>query len=571
MKPLLALVVFCVAMLQANAAIAAAGSTEPVTYRPGEILAVLRGSEDLRLGADNLLRLGHAGDAARLLERHGLSRYERVGGLLSPGLSVVKLVSDRPDFDPVHAAEELRSSGTVRAAIPNYLLRLFITIPNDPYALPEQWYVHSPADGDVDLPDAWDIERGDTSIVIGIADTGIDLGHPDLAQQIWTNPDEIPGNSVDDDGNGYVDDVHGWDFGNDDNDPNPHPVFDPVVEIDVGFHGTFVAGIASAATNNGIGIAGAGWRSRLMPLKVVNQAGEITTEALAEAFLYAAAEHADVLNVSLGQVAEPGLPEFFQQLVDHADSADVVCVSAAGNDADSAPVYPAANDKVIAVAATDQNNLRTSFSNWGPWVDIAAPGTQMWSSICRNYPLDEISDIYYVFLFGWDGVNPYMYGDGTSFACPLVAGTVALARSRWPGLSAHSLEQHLVTTGDAIVYDLPIGKKLNAYRAVTMSLAVGDGPESGALVSLAPARPNPFRDRVALEYSLARAGEASLVILDVQGRVVRTLFRGSTSAGTHRVEWDGRSSDGARAESGVYFARFLSGPESAVRRIAYIR
>jgi subtilisin family serine protease len=546
--------------------------SRPPSYAPGEVLVVLDGDLDANPAAEAAVRARDPG-LAQLLERHGLTRSRPIGPRASVrGARVLRLFSDRPDFDPVAAAQQLRASGRFRAATPNYRLKLCITIPNDPLVLPEQWYIHATNDADNDLPEGWDIERGDTSVVIGIADTGVDLGHPDLMGQIWRNWGEIPGNSVDDDGNGWVDDVNGWDFGDDDNDPNPHPVFDPDLGIDIAFHGTFAAGIAAAATNNGIGIAGAGWNSRILPLKVVNSAGDITSDALAGAFLYATEMQADVLNLSLGQYGEPGLPEFFQQLVDAADSARVVCVAAAGNDADSARFYPAANRKVIAVGATDESGFRASFSNWGPWIDVAAPGSAMWSCLNQNYTFDDISIIFYSVLFCWDEVEPYICEQyGTSFACPLVAGTVALVRAHWPpGLWPQPMEAHMVQTGDVVAYDLPIGVKMNALRALT-ELAGVSAPGPAIVARLLPGRPNPFRDRVTLGFSLATESAVGLRVHDVQGRVVRALAGGRFGPGTHRVEWDGRDANGRSVESGVYFVRLDAGGSSIVRRVARMR
>src|SRR5205814_61911 len=139
---------------------------------------------------------------------------------------ILRLSSSAPGFDAVEAARALHATGRFRAACPNYKLQPFATFPNDTY-LSDQWYVHDPDDGDVDLPEAWDLEKGSSTITIGIMDTGVDAGHPDLTTHIWANPGEVPGDALDNDGNGYVDDVNGWDFGNDDADPNPEPILDP--------------------------------------------------------------------------------------------------------------------------------------------------------------------------------------------------------------------------------------------------------------------------------------------------------------------------------------------------------
>jgi subtilisin family serine protease len=350
----------------------------------------------------------HAGDLRLrgLLENLGLDRARRLGPAARAGATrrdqAWLLTSGRPGFDPVAASRALMATGAVRAASPNYRFGLSFTVPDDLFQI-YQWYVDDSGFADIRLPLAWDLAQGDSSVVIAIMDTGVDTTHPDLAGKIWRNPGEIAGNALDDDGNGYVDDVEGWDFGTADNDPKPEHTTDPS-GIDVGFHGTFCAGIAAAATNNFEGIAGAGWKCRNMPLKVSHPDSGITSDAIAEAMLYAADQGASVISMSFGGPGDPGVPEFFQALVDVATHAGALCVAAAGNDGDSTPVYPAACDGVLSVGATDFNNARASFSNWGPWVDVGAPGSFMWSSIAQNYELLLSDQLLYILLWGWDGV-----------------------------------------------------------------------------------------------------------------------------------------------------------------------
>jgi subtilisin family serine protease len=400
-------------------------------------------------------------------------------------------------------------------------------------------------------------------------DTGVDLGHPDLASQIAVNPGEIPGNGIDDDSNGLVDDVTGYDFGNDDPDPNPEPLFDEI-GLDIGFHGTFVAGVAAAATDNTEGIAGAGWNCRLLPLKVSNTAGELTVEAITAAFGYAADRGVSVLNMSLGGHDRPGVPEYFQALVDMADAAGVLCVAAAGNDGADSLSYPAACDRVLSVGATDIENMRAEFSNFGSWVRVAAPGASLFSTICRNYTVDDLSQLFYIFFFGWDGENPYMFGDGTSFACPLAAGACGLVRHRFPTLTPQQTLQHILVTGDSIAYDQPIGPKLNAFRAVSIGVTAV-GAEAPSALAFARGRPNPFRLSTALRFNTAAAGPVTLGIYDTAGRLVRTLLDGVIPAGPHASVWDGADTGGEPVAAGLYFARLESGGRMVRQTLVRLR
>jgi subtilisin family serine protease len=339
----------------------------------------------------------------------------------------------------------------------------------------------------------------------------------------------------------------------------------------VGFHGTFCAGIAAAATNNGDGIAGAGWNCRIMALKVAHPDSGITSEAIAGAFTYAVDQHASVISMSFGGPGDPGVPEFFQALVDMAVFGGAVCVAAAGNDGSSVKTYPAACDRVLAVAATDGANLRADFSNWGPWVDVAAPGASMWSTICRNYTFTDLDQLYYEFLFNWDGFNPYMYGDGTSFACPLTAGVCGLVRARFPSLTPELVMGQIVATGDAIAYDHPIGPKVNAQRAVTQT------PTAVAVQAAAPALrrvaavPNPLQGAGEIRFALPAASRARLTLYDASGRRVRTLVDGPLSAGSRAIAWDGTDDRGARVAAGVYFAQLNAGGAEVRSKVVLVR
>jgi len=554
----------------------AARGAEPVSPDPpaatdpgvtGHIL-IADDASCVRLGARGELA-SHYGAVEQLFARHGLVQGRALcRGRGIGGTHFIELTSREPGFDPAAAAAALRATGLVRAAVPDVRIRLH-ALPNDP-DVAQQWWVEDGGFADVRLAAAWDVEKGIPGVRIGIMDTGVDLGHPDLASKIWTNPGEIPGNGIDDDGNGYVDDVHGWDFGDDDADPDPEPVLDSSsFDLDVGFHGTFVAGIAAAATNNGEGIAGAAWNCPVVPLKVANSSGELTLEAITEAFGYAAANHIEVLNISLGTPDSAGVAEYFQALVDEATAAGVLVVASAGNDGTADRNFPAACTGVLSVAATDPTNARASFSNYGPAVRIAAPGASMWSAIATNYTVDDFSQLFYELFMGWDGERPYMEGDGTSFSSPLVAGACALVRSRHPEWPPLAVEAHMVATGDAVAYDQPIGPKLNVLRAVT------DPTLSAPVASLADfelhVAPNPSSESSVIRYDLPADGTARLRVFDCTGRLMHEFPGSDMSAGSHAVSWDGTDAHGDPASPGVYLVRLETPRGTIFRKLARVR
>jgi subtilisin family serine protease len=353
----------------------------------------------------------------------------------------------------------LRSDPRVRFAEPNYKVHALAT-PNDS-AFGELWGlvnsgqavkgVTGTPDADIDADQAWNVTTGSSSIVVGILDTGVDFSHPDLggrqtsSQVMWKNPGETGGgresNGVDDDGNGYVDDWRGWDWANDDNNPQ-----------DDMNHGTHVAGTIGALGNNGQGIAGVNWNVKIMALKFLDSHGDGDLADAVEALRYATSMGVRITNSSWG-----GGP-FSQAMFDAikaADSRGALFVAAAGNssaDNDAAPVYPASYDvpNVIAVAATDQDDTLASFSNRGRTsVDLAAPGTQVYSTVLGG---------------GYD------WGTGTSMSAPHVTGTAALAAAAFPSATGAGLKALLLRTVDpkpSLVGVTTTEGRLNAGRALT--------------------------------------------------------------------------------------------------------
>jgi subtilisin family serine protease len=532
----------------------------------GEVVVALAPGAGLSAAPDGSARAGNTALAATLA-RFGLARAEnlcRASSTATRTASFLRLRSSLADFDARAAAAALRAQPGVLGAAPNLNMRLDL-VPNDP-DLSNQWHLSNSAAA-IHAPAGWNRSTGSPDVVIAIIDTGVDIGHPDLVSKIWTNPGEIPGNGIDDDHNGYQDDVHGWDFGDGASDPSPKPIFDPVFGIDEGWHGTYVAGLAAAATNNGIGIAGVAWGCRVLPLKVANAAGDIPLSAIVSAVDYAIAARVSVINFSLG-AADTSARSIFQPLVNAAFNADIVVVASAGNDGTDTPNYPAACDSVLSVAATNVSNVRSSFSNWGWYVNLCAPGETMWSSISRNYVYDDTSQLYFEILWGWDGVNPYMSGDGTSFSAPLVSGAVAVMRSQSPGMHARLAMDRIIATGDVKLYDNPIGPKLDLDAALAFPLAVAPGGTPAQQASFAPPAPNPASRVATLGFSLASAGRARLAIFDAAGRQVRVLAEGTFAGGPRSFAWDLRDANGRPSPAGLYFARLEADGRVQVRRIA---
>ncbi len=533
---------------------------------PGQVLVCLEEGVD----GNSILAGRGGGGLALLLADLSLENGRFISNAharsTGPDSRFLVFESRQEDFDPLAAARTLTASWEVSSASPNFH-RPLLVMPNDPM-ISTQWHLQPGSSAAVGLDVAWEAETGSPATVIAIIDTGVDTGHPDLAANIWVNSAEIPGNGLDDDGNGYSDDVHGWDFGNNDHDPRPHHTPD-ATGIDVGFHGTHCAGIAAAVTDNNAGVAGAGWNCSIMALKLPNSSGEMTDLAITGAILYAVAEGADVISMSFGGPDQDGMAAFMQDLMDQALTAGIVCVAAAGNSNTSEMFYPAACDGVISVGATDENNQRASFSTFGSWVDVAAPGNRIWSTICQNYDFGFFDGLLYMLSMGWDGSNPYMYSDGTSMACPLVAGVCGLIKNQSPGISPADVLERLIISGDAVAFDQPIGVKLNAGTALTALSAAREISGFGTFVLAA--HPNPFNPQTRLEFNLPNAGVVDLRVFDSAGRQVRSLLHETRGAGFHSVVFDGADNQGRRLASGVYFARVLSADGAVSEKLLMVK
>ncbi len=364
-------------------------------------------------------------------------------------LARVRILEFDDDADLIAIRDRLLARGDVRDAHPNFVMRASF-VPNDPM------YAQQYGPQIVDSEAAWDITQGDMSVLVCVADTGINFDHEEFQTNIWTNPGEIPDNGIDDDNNGFIDDVHGWDGIQHDNDPR-----------DANGHGSHVAGTIAAGLNNGVGIAGMA-NVTIVPFQVFSASGGGTFEAITEAIYYATDNGFHALNYSGG--AQGTDVEILRDAVQYAWDNGMVMVAAAGNNNSGTPFYPAAYPGAIAVAATDSGDNRASFSNFGDYIDVAAPGVDILSC-------------------GPSGTSDYFITSGTSMASPHTAGLVALMHSLDLEISNQDvrdlLQQGADDLGDAGFDPLFGWGRINAHTTLqlmldrTLTISLPDGtPET---------------------------------------------------------------------------------------------
>lgn len=358
-------------------------------------------------------------------------------------------------------------------------------IPSDPnfnqlWGLNNTGQTAGTVDADIDAPEAWDLQKGSSSVVVAVIDSGVDYNHPDLAANMWWNSSEIAGNSLDDDRNGFVDDIYGYDFINQDNNP-----------MDDRGHGTHVAGTIGAVGNNNLGVVGVSPNVRLMALKSLGSNGSGPTSNAIRAIDYATRMGADIINASFGG---GGYDQALSDAISQANSAGVLFVAAAGNkgiNTDISPHYPSSYNlpNILSVAATTHTDQLASFSNYGiSSVDLGAPGENIWSTLPGN-----------------------QYGSfrGTSMAAPHVAGAAALLLAQSPNLTVSQLKDILMTTGEplsALQGKTVSGKRLNllnAIRAVTKPTITISATDSTAVETTSGQTPNPG------QFTLTRTGNTA--------------------------------------------------------------
>ncbi|MHC4906560.1 MAG: S8 family serine peptidase, partial [Planctomycetota bacterium] len=367
----------------------------------------------------------------------GLDRLYSVRVQLPPGQSMAQFVDFCNKIPQVEYAE------------PDYPLYVH-AIPNDP-DFPLQWHLnnigqdypdsgsYNPppglADADIDAPEAWDVSTGSdltpeawdvstgSDLIVAVIDTGVDYDHPDLIHNMWVNSAELNGDpDVDDDDNGYVDDIYGVNIIDGSGDPK-----------DDHGHGTHCAGIIAAEGNNAADISGVCWSARIMALKFLNRNGNGSSLDSVQAIVYAVDHGARVISNSYGGL---GASQAVQEAIDYAVANGVVFVASAGNDGTDAEQYPAAYDGVLSVAATDSLDRRAVFSSFGSWVDLAAPGVDILSLRAEGTAMRTVYN------------DTLTIASGTSMACPVAAGACGLLMGLNPTLTSDQIQPLLFSTLD---------------------------------------------------------------------------------------------------------------------------
>ena len=399
------------------------------------------------------------------------ARVERLSAR-EGGLNLVRLNGRLSVEQAVSAAQ---SDPRVEYAEPNYLYEASATQPNDP-RFSEEWGLLNPfaslaagsTPADIGATRAWDITTGSDNMVVAIIDTGVDISHEDLAANIWTNPNEIAGNGNDDDGDDFVDDVHGWNFHD-----NKADVF---VDANEDLHATHVAGTIGAVGNNHIGVTGVAWHVKLMPLKFLGGSkGTGSTADAVRAINYVLYQknrgvNVRVINASWGG---PGASQALHDKIQEAGDNGIVWVSSAGNDgndndgakADYPAAFAANLSNVISVAAIDISDNLADFSNYGhAGTTIAAPGQSILSTVPHTAAAPN---------------GGYSTLTGTSMASPHVAGVVALLLAREPQLTPAQVKQRLIATAeptDALASKIAASGRVNAYNVLTNTVVPASRP-----------------------------------------------------------------------------------------------
>lgn len=437
-----------------------------------------------------------------------------------------RLIKLKKGANPVASVKKYEKMAAVEYAELNYIVNAS-AIPSD-QSYTNQWYLKR-----ISAPEAWDINNQSPTITIAIIDSGVQTSHPDLAPVLWVNRQEIANNGKDDDKNGLVDDINGWDFVNHSSDPSP--------KFKAGFtesgvlHGTIIAGIAAGAGNNNQGISGVTWKSNIMALKALDDKGNGDIASVVKAVDYASAKGANIINLSFVSF---GFSKSLEQSIVRARASGVIVVAPAGNEQQSSngidlnrrPIYPAcyrdaAGKKlVVGVAATDGLDQKTAFSGYGnSCIDIAAPGVSFYSTTVFAPDKSSAGKFFNQY---YDG-----YWSGTSMAVPLVSGALALVQGTNPSLSPDQALSVLLSSADNInalnpdyVNQLGSGR-LNVAQAVLKAalqlknrrarFAFASDSNSEPIITISDVKG--FVEKTFLAYPVSFNGGVNLTRADVNG------------------------------------------------------
>lgn len=434
-------------------------------YVPKEIILKVKNSKDLLLNfSEKTLEIDAFNDLVQIKEITPIGNFNKTNTLL---------IKYETAVDDKTILEVVKNNKSIAFAELNYLAsgagvkyeEAYYSAPSD-QLYPYQWGLKNNGNytnhtmevvvnADAKVESAWDIATGSEQMTIAVIDTGFFLDHPDFSGRTWINNLEIPNNGIDDDNNGYIDDVYGWDFVNQDNMP-----------LDDHGHGTNCASIIGATSDNNIGISGVNWNSKIMNLKALNSNNSGSYANMANSLYYAADNGAKIISMSIGGLASS---QTITNAISYLNNHDVLLVVCMMNTNNSDVYYPAGHslthNNVIAVGASDANDHRTSpffwsetsGSNYGSHINLIAPGNYIWG-------------------LGNTSNNLYNYWGGTSQATPLVAGIASLILEVNPNLTPSEIRSLLQNTADDQVglptedvlgFDIYYGYgRVNAYNAL---------------------------------------------------------------------------------------------------------
>ena len=534
---------------------------------------------------------------------------------------LMKFYQDEKEY--IYSRVELiQKSGLVKYAQPNHILHSSFT-PNDPYFIDDEDYSLS-SDPDqygmfiMNAQEGWDVTRGDPSVIIAILDSGVDLDHPDLLDNIWVNPEEdINGNNLpydlddldefDNDGNGYVDDINGYDFGGAQTGAFMDPVdvssedWNPDIHIwdkgwgepdpsvgdgldllgmnsglfpaDMGVsHGTHCAGIAAAKINNGMYFAGVAGECKIMAVRVMTPEGTTNESDLIAGIRYAVDNGANVLSMSFGDLGFSSVPEGLRESIEYAYNHNVVLIAASGNNGNEGLAFPASSPYTLSVGSFNSSRQRSSFSQYGAELDVLAAGGDatndgvytegIWSTWVASFAEERDSGL----VAGGHYIKPTA---GTSMACPHAAGLAGLILSIDPTLSNDSLYNIIRNTAQDIGsagWDSQTGFGIIDIGAALRATNIKTDVALSKKMNLFP-YPNPFNAEVTIPVIMDKSGIIEMDIYNIIGEKVESKNY-QLNKGSHTLRWVPPTSS---ASSGLYYITLRTESNSWTEKVLFIK